>query len=252
MEIMRQPFQGVWNIVRFNWHFYLFAGATIGCVIAIFSYLDFTAIGIVISTLILAGTLISLLVSFYVYDISGIYRLKWMENLIIPANGTLVNFSAGFDETSALIQHKFPASRLSAFDFYDPTKNTEVSIRRARKAYPSFPGTKKIEASSIQMEDNSADAAFVIFAAHEIRKEVQRDMFFLELKRIIKSEGKIVVTEHLRDIPNFVAYTIGFFHFMPLSSWRRTFKKCELRVVEEFKITPFVSTFILQKNAVAS
>ena len=25
MDTVRKPFQGVWNIVRFNWHFYLFA-----------------------------------------------------------------------------------------------------------------------------------------------------------------------------------------------------------------------------------
>ena len=163
----------------------------------------------------------------------------------------ILNFTAGFDETSILIKNKFPEANLNSFDFYDPAKNTEISIKRARKAYPPYPGTSQVNTSSLPSETGSADLIFVIFAAHEIRKEVERDIFFNELKRILKPAGKIVLTEHLRDLPNFLAYTIGFFHFMPLSSWRRTFNKCGLKVSDEFKITPFVSTFILEKHGTA-
>ncbi len=38
--------------------------------------------------------------------------------------------------------------------------------------------------------------------------------FFNELNRVLKPNGQIVVTEHLRDLNNFLAYNIGFFHFL--------------------------------------
>ena len=89
---------------------------------------------------------------------------------------------------------------------------------------------------------------FVILAAHEIREEQERIQFFKELRRIVKSKGSIYITEHLRDIPNFLAYNIGFFHFYTRSTWLKTFQKAALNVEKEIKITPFISTFILSKN----
>ena len=83
-------------------------------------------------------------------------------------------------------------------------------------------------------------------SAHEIRDENERVVFFEELKRSLKVNGKIVVTEHLRDVPNFLAYTIGFFHFHSKSSWMRTFRRANLKVLQEAKITPFLTTFVLQ------
>ena len=43
--------------------------------------------------------------------------------------------------------------------------------------------------------------------------ETERTLFFKELHRILKREGELVIVEHLRDLPNFLAYTIGFFHY---------------------------------------
>jgi len=87
----------------------------------------------------------------------------------------------------------------------------------------------------------------VIFSAHEIRHLNERDIFFAELKRVLKNKGNIVITEHLRDLPNMLAYNIGFFHFMSGALWRNTFKKSGLVVCEEFNFTPFITTFILAK-----
>lgn len=86
---------------------------------------------------------------------------------------------------------------------------------------------------------------FLILSAHEIRNERERHVFFRELKRILKPGGHIVVTEHLRDLPNFLVYTIGFFHFMPAGAWRRAFRDTGLRIEQQFSITPFIRTFIL-------
>ena len=250
MEPLRKPLQGVWNIIRFNWHFYLLTTGLVLVACLLGSYLDndYRILGNIACCLIIFVTVVSLLVSFYVYDLSGLYKLNWLSELSILPNGKLVNIHAGFDESSALLHCKFLDADLVVYDFYDPLKHTEVSIKRARKAYPPFPNTRHGETTSLPLENEYADTVFVIFSAHEIRSEAERNAFFDELKRILKPAGKIVVTEHLRDAPNFFAYNIGFFHFIAASSWQGTFKNAGLEICKIIEITPFVSTFILQKN----
>jgi hypothetical protein len=51
----------------------------------------------------------------------------------------------------------------------------------------------------------------------------------------------------LRDLPNFMAYNIGYFHFLSKASWLDTFEKTQLTLKTELKITPFISTFLLEK-----
>ena len=248
MEQLRKPGQGVWNIIRFNWHFYvLAAGAVLLLSILInFSPPPYRVFGILAGLLVITPTLLSLLVSYYVYDASGLYRLDWLNVLRIPSGGKFVNINAGFDETSHLLQSKFPAAELVVFDFYNPATHTEVSIRRARKAYPAYPGTRQVPTNHLPLPDGYADVVFIIFAAHEIRNTAERISFFQELRRVLKQDGTIVVTEHLRDLPNFLAYNLGAFHFLPKASWRRAFQSARLQVLKEIKTTPFVTTFMLE------
>lgn len=254
MEKMRKPFQGVWNIVRFNWHFYVLSLGALLLLLFFSNYINstFRLYSFVVALLIFLPTFISLSVSYYVYDLSGLYNLNWISAFIDTEKSTIVNINAGFDETSILLKDKFPNSELLVFDFYDPKKHTEVSIKRARKAYALFPNTKSVTANNLPMLDNSADKIFVIFSAHEIRNEQERIEFFKELKRVLKSTGEILITEHLRDVPNFLAYNIGFLHFYSKQSWLQVFELTGLSLKSEQKITPFISTFTLTKYGVAS
>lgn len=251
---MRKPFQGVWNIVRFNWHFYVLSFVALLLLLLFSNYtnLTFTLYLLVVALLIFLPTFISLSVSYYVYDLSGLYNLNWISDNINTEKSTILNINAGFDETSILLKDKFPNSELMVFDFYDPKKHTEISIKRARKAYALFPNTKSVTASNLPTLDNSADKIFVIFSAHEIRNKHERIEFFKELKRVVKPTGEILITEHLRDVPNFLAYNIGFLHFYSKQAWTQIFQLTELNLKSEQKITPFISTFTLTKYGVAS
>ena len=254
MEKMRKPFQGVWNIIRFNWHFYVGSLLVLSLLLLLTKFTNST-IGIyliVVSALVLLPTLISLFVSIYVYDLSGLYQLNWIGDMNKFEDKLLININAGFDETSVLLKKKFPDSELVVLDFYDPKKHTEVSIKRARKAYPFFPNTKSVTTTNLPLADNSADRIFLIFAAHEIRNEAERILFFKELKRILKPAGQIIVTEHLRDVANFFAYNIGFLHFYSKSTWLEIFKSADLALKNEQKITPFISTFTITKYGATS
>lgn len=244
---MRKPFQGVLNIIRFNWHFYVLSlGFLLLFLILSIIYEALSNSLWAVGLTVLWLNIISLLVSYYVYDFSALYSFNWLEAQ--GGGGTVVNISAGFDETSGILCRKFPAAELIVLDFYDPKKHTEVSIRRARKAYPLFPGTQRIETVSLPLEKNSADKIFVILSAHEIRDKVERIGFFKELKHLLKPAGRIFIVEHLRDTANFLAYNVGFFHFYSKATWCEVFQAAELKMEKEIKITPFISTFILEKN----
>jgi ubiquinone/menaquinone biosynthesis C-methylase UbiE len=249
MEKIRKPFQGVSNIVRFNWHFYVLSMVAI-LVILWANYADKLPLFYtnILLFFIITPTLISLLVSYYVYDFSNLYKLDWLDDMFLFPNDTILNINAGFDETSVLLKEKYPTSELIVFDFYDPKKHTEVSIKRARNAYPPYPNTVSINTSKLPLPDKSIDIIFVTFAAHEIRNDSERVIFFKELHRILTKNGKIVVTEHLRDVSNFLAYNIGFFHFMSKKSWYTTFENSQFEIGKEQIITPFISTFILKKK----
>ena len=250
MERIRKPFQGVGNIIRFNWHFYLLSFGLSGLIFLIGRfvgspyrlYLDFLCLFIV------GLTLISLFVSFYIYDLSGLYKFEWLNQLDISGQNKMVNINAGFDETSLFLKQKFKDSELLVFDFYDPKKHTEVSIKRARKAYPPHPGTIPINTSKLPTTDSYADFIFVILSAHEIRDSEERKVFFNELNRILKKSGQIIVIEHLRDMPNFLAYNIGCFHFHSKKKWLASFDSANLKIFREIKQTPFISIFILKKT----
>ncbi len=247
--VKRKPFQGVGNIVRFNWHFYVLAVALLVAAISGQRFLDapFDQFVLLFAFAALLGMFISLIVSWYVYDKSELYSLQFLEKMNISSSANLVNINAGFDETSAIIQSKFPNASLTVFDFYDPEKHTEVSIERARKAYPPFPGTKVIQTSAIPLEANSTDVIFLLLAAHEIRDDEERAAFFRQLKNVLKPNGKIVVMEHQRDFNNFFAYNFGFFHFFSNATWKKTFAASGLQIEQEKKHTPFLSLFILHK-----
>lgn len=254
METLRKPLQGVSNILRFNWHFYLIALGTI-CLLFIVSQIlvnPYSAACFALLGLIIAGVTISFCVSLYIYDLSGLYKLEWIDNLSMQPGSRIINVNAGFDETSDIINIKLPETALTVFDFYNPLKHTEVSIKRARRAYPPYTGTISISTSSIPLLDSYADYVFIIFSAHEIRDVHERCLFFKELHRVIKPDGKVVVLEHIRDHNNFLAYNIGFFHFLSKSSWYDTFKNSDFKILHENRFTPFITQFTLVKNGIPS
>lgn len=253
-EMKRKSFQGVTNIIRFNWHFYLIASIVVITILFFRNFLPqkISAIIDLVLSLAVLSILISLAVSYYIYDHSNIYSLKWLDRLKIDKEKKLVNINAGFDETSGLLRKKYPDSVLTVFDFYDPAKHTEISIERARKAYPPYPDTQTISTSDVPLPPGAANYIFLILAAHEIRDDNERIVFFKQLGNALGNEGRIIVMEHQRDIYNFIAFNIGFFHFHSKNTWLNTFKDAGLKVLESEKLTQFLTIYTLGKHGTAS
>ena len=246
MKRPRKPLQGVLNILDFNRHFYYFGAALIIVVLVVGFYFQWqSTILIAASIIVLTGLVLPLVVSFYVYDLSGYYQMQWLDRLFRKKNKLrqVVNIHAGFDETSAELEENLPNAQLQVFDFYDPKKHTEVAIRRARKKSRIHPSTISIHTNKIPLQSNSQDAVFLLSAAHEIRNFEEKVRFLRECRRITKENEPVILVEHLRDVPNFLAFHIGYTHFFSRKTWLKAFHAAGFRVIREKKHTPFLSIF---------
>lgn len=246
MEIKRRKFQGVLNILSFNRHFYVFGLVALALIIV--SYLIFNWSALLFWPILAAflyGLIMPLIVSAYVYDFSGYYNFNWLKKLNIetPAPKKILNINAGFDETSFIIKSVFPQAELHVFDFYDAERHTEPAIIRARKVSLVYPNTQQIISNSISIENNSADIIFLLSAAHEIRSQEEKVQFLKECHRVCKQNGQVIMVEHLRDFPNFLAFSIGFTHFFSKKVWKNAFKEAGFSTFAEIKFTPFMSIF---------
>ena len=246
MQLKRRKFQGVLNILSFNRHYYVFGLIVLAILFGCRVFVGWSDIFFwFMIAAFLYGLIMPLIVSAYVYDFSGYYHFDWL-NQVIDSNKhpkLIVNIHAGFDETSFIIKNRFPLADLKVFDFYDAEQHTEPAIKRARRVSLVYPGTRHIASNLIPMEDNSADIVFLLSAVHEIRSNEEKTLFLKECRRVCKADGKIIMVEHLRDFPNFLAFSVGFTHFFSRSTWQKVFNLAGFSAFQEIKFTPFMSVF---------
>lgn len=246
MDVKRRKFQGVLNILSFNRHFYIIGLSVLAAIWITYILLGWSdIIFAIILFAFLYGLLMPLLVSAWVYDFSGYYRFHWLRQLISEKESPqqIVNINAGFDETSFILKNLFPGAALQVFDFYNPQQHTEPAIVRARKVSLVYPNTRQIATGFIPLPDATVDIIFLLSAAHEIRSHEEKVLFLKECYRICKPNGKVIMVEHLRDFPNFVAFSIGFTHFFARATWKNAFDRAGFTSFQETKFTPFMSVF---------
>ncbi|SHG08014.1 methyltransferase domain-containing protein [Chryseobacterium sp. OV279] len=247
METTRRPFQGVLNILSFNRHFYIIGIGILALITfshQLFEWSDL--LYWIIIAAFLYGLIMPLIVSAYVYDFSGYYDFQWLKDCSIDESKVkkILNINAGFDETSYIIKDNFPQADLKVFDFYDAQRHTEPAIVRARKVSIVYPDTQQMQSNSMPLPDQSVDLIFLLSAVHEIRSNEEKVLFLKECHRLCKPEGKIIMVEHLRDFPNFLAFSVGFTHFFSKAVWKNAFSHAGFASFKEVKFTPFMSIFI--------
>ncbi|WP_296622324.1 class I SAM-dependent methyltransferase [Marivirga sp.] len=246
MEIKRRKFQGVLNILSFNRHFYVIGLIVLAITLSGLMFFEVPVFwNWIVAAAFLYGLIMPLVVSAYVYDFSGYYDFKWLKKLHLTDQTPeqIVNINAGFDETSFILKNNFPEASLKVFDFYNAKQHTEPAIVRARKVSMLYPDTSQIKSEEIPLVNQSVDLIFLLSAAHEIRTHKEKVAFLKECHRICKPNGKVITVEHLRDIPNFFAFTIGFTHFFSRKAWEKAYKEAGFSSFEESKFTPFMSIF---------
>jgi hypothetical protein len=124
----RRPYQGVVQILQFNWRSYVATAGSIGVALLALPFL--TGPG---RTVLLLGTgpalfwlASSLLVSHYVYDRFPLYDLNWVCPVLSRAPRRWINIHCGLDETSALLAEIFPDAASQVVDIFDPRNDRDV------------------------------------------------------------------------------------------------------------------------------
>ena len=244
-------FEGVAKIIRFNTRYYLVSALGVASVVLLLIFISLPVwletAAVCGTALMLFWTLSSLLVSWFVYDHAGVTRWEWMRPDLHRVPARWVNIHAGLDESTAALRRLLPDTEGVVVDIYNPATMTEPSIARARRMYPATEPFMAGMAKALPLPDGDRDAIFLLFAAHELRDSDDRTNLLLEARRILKSGGRILLVEHLRDLPNFVAFGPGFLHFHSGRSWRHSIGQAGLEVVEQRKVTPFVQCFTLRR-----
>ena len=252
---MKQPrtkFQGLLQVLQFNWRFY--STAAIGLASGVFALVHFPLSpwfrAVVVVGLAFAAhwTVMSLAVSHWVYDRSGITEWQWIPETLVGPPSRWANIHAGFDESSPALHQLFPDSRGATLDIFDPVEMTEPSIAVARSAGQKTGSNTPADFRNLPLATNELNAVFLLFAAHEIRRSDSRLKFFNELRRVLKTGGRVILVEHLRDWQNFIAFGPGFTHFHSRQAWLDAVCAAGLTVAREFSFTPFVRVFVLHQN----
>ena len=245
----RSRWQGMMTIVQLNWPFYASAAAVmVGSACGIWRF-AMPEMRLVCSFAIAGSTyflLTSLAVSHLVYDRSDLYRWHWLDRALQgTTQGRMIFCHSGFDETSRALRARLRNVDWVILDHYDERRMTERSIRRARRMFPPVAGTLPAAFDRWPMAAEGANVVFGLLAIHELRSEAERSAWFAEARRCLTKDGRIVLAEHTRDFPNFLAFGPGFLHFHSPASWRRCWESNGLRAVDEFHVTPWVRVFVL-------
>ena len=242
-------FTGAWQIIQYNLRFYLASLA--GCLLVAFvlwrvplpDWLRAVLVGFI--ALAAGWTVSSVAVSYYIYDRSRLYRFDWAREMVPGPVNRWVNVHAGLDASSLALKRLFPEAQFLVLNIFDTRAMTEPAIKRARRLTGSPVPALEADFRALPVAGGSCDAAFVILAAHELRRARAREAFFAELHRLLAPGGRVLLVEHLRDAANFLAFGPGAFHFLARSDWERAVRGAGLGVCHEARITPFVHALLL-------
>ena len=245
----RSQWQGMINIARFNWPFYVGAIAVLIPSLAGLFLLPELTLKLACSMVFAFAAYFvfgSLGVSHFIYDRSDLYRWGWLDRALSGCNMRQAIFChSGFDEASAELRQQLAATKWQVLDHFDANRMTEPSIRRARAMFPPTPGTLSSRYDAWPVAAESTDVVFGLLAIHELRSEAERSAWFAESRRCLRKGGRLVLVEHVRDAANFLAFGPGFLHFHSPASWRRCWESAGFRCVDDFRVTPFVRIFVL-------
>lgn len=92
------------------------------------------------------------------------------------------------------------------------------------------------------------DTVFLVLAAHQCNRAETRERLFIEIQRVLKDSGRVILVEHLRDARNLAVFGPAAFHFLSLNAWLKTTRPAGLTVLKDQPLTPLVHALVFAKQ----
>lgn len=247
---MRGQYEGVTNIVRFNWPHFAIALPLV-LLAAAGGVLAPAGVWQVLLALVAGGAAtgitVSLLVAHLIYDRSDLYRFAWLSRALHGLDTRRGVFChTGFDESSTALRRHTPAMTWTLLDHYEIVRMPERSIQRARRYRPAPADTLAVPFNAWQTPSASADIVLGLLAIHELRTDAEREQWFAEAHRTVRPGGRVILVEHLRDLANALAFGPGCLHFHTAAAWARNWERAQFRAREQFRVTPWIRVSVLE------
>jgi SAM-dependent methyltransferase len=252
-QLRSAPFAGTLTIVQMNWPRYVLAGVIVVTTAMPIAFDLPPAIRVALwsaASLALFWVIMSVVGAHIVYDRSDLFTWRWMRDVLEVAPTRWINIHAGLNSLPRpIISRLFPKATGLSVDIFDPTEMTEASIHRARVALPMDPHSLPGRFDHLPIYCGDADVAFIILAAHELRRDESRLALFRELHRVVRAGGTVVLVEHVRNLANFIAFGPGAFHFFSRRNWMRAATAGGFDLTRELSFLPLVHAFILRRSS---
>ncbi len=249
---IRGPVDGAYQVLRVNLPKY-FLGLAIIAVAILLTLIP--ALSPHLKLILLLGAslalwwlVMSVIASFWVYDLRQALDCWWAVPHIPPGLHRYINIHSGLDQTSIPLHFLFPDARGITLDIYDPKLMPEPSITLARRLYPALYPQIQARYDALPVDTSSVDAVFLVFAAHELRTDAQREALLKEAWRALGNGGRLFLAEHPRDLATFACFGPGFVHFFSHKTWEQNLANAGFKSGRQFSLTPFASVWVCEKQ----
>ena len=92
------------------------------------------------------------------------------------------------------------------------------------------------------------DTVFLVLAARQFNRAETRERLFIEIQRVLKDSGRVILVEHLRDARNLAVFGPAALHFLSLKAWLKTTRPAGLMVLKDQPLTPLVHALVFGKQ----
>jgi SAM-dependent methyltransferase len=185
----------------------------------------------------------SLVATWWVYDHRRVYEQLTAG---LAGVGEWAAVHAGFDRSAAVLRASIGRHPAAVAEIAVAPGR---SLRRARRlsGHPAAGPPARGLAGGLPLAQGSLDSIFITFAVHEVRDLAGQRALFGELRDALRPGGRLVITEHPRDLATFAVYGPGAMHFQPLAAWLARAAEAGLSIDGHATITPFVHRIVCRR-----
>jgi hypothetical protein len=237
--VSKRRYQGMLQILRYNWPAYAAALVTTVSLVTVGFVVPAWTAAWMAAALISVGALWTLAAAHLVYDCSSLYRFAWLPRRA----DSWASLHGGLDAATPRLAERFPEAFGISIDLWSPQTMPGRSARRARK--DAARGVVPASPDSLPLAAASQDIMVLTFFAHEL-DESDRIALFGEVRRTLSPTGRAYLVEHLRDAANLAAFGPGAFHFLPRRTWNRNIMQGGLRVKSVTRVAVLVTVWSLE------